>query len=627
MRPGDELAGRYVAKEVIGTGRSGEVWLAHDTVVGQDVALKPERIEGDRETALQLLGEARALAKFRDHPHVVTLFDVVTEAPAQDTATTYWFVMEYVPGGLARKPPLPPRQAARIGAQLATALAALHEAGVVHCDVKPANIGLTRYGKAKLLDFGAAYRVGGVETITANRPYGFTPDYAAPELARGNVPRPASDVFCLAATLHALVTGAPPRGDAEGRTGGEDGERLTCWKAEQGVVEIDARAVGALYPVLSAMLRRDPARRPDALEAGRLLAAVAERGDRRPRGRRWLLTAALAVSAAVAAALLTVPGGRADRDDDAVTGAGRGSAQRQLPGDPSPGAARSLVGDPHTADVCALADTAAFDRFGKSHVDVDYGNFDRCDVLVQTDDRNRIDVSFQLRDGSPPEVSLPSRTIGEIAVREEPPAEDECGLLLSHGKRGEAGDVVRVRVDVGEGTVAGGAATLCTVAEAAARSAADALNRGPLPRRRPGYPADSLAWADACGLLDARALSAAVPGISAGTPEAGVANWSCEWFSDIDDLEAGIAFFRDQPKSARDGDPVRLGGRDAVVVPAGNGDRTCTAFVLYREYSGHDAETAAEMLRLYVGGLRPAAELCDMVTGLAAAAAAKLPAD
>ncbi|GHF24581.1 serine/threonine-protein kinase [Streptomyces fumanus] len=637
MRPGDELAGRYVVKEVIGTGQGGEVWLAHDTVVGQDVALKPERIEGDRETALRLLGEARALAKFRDHPHVVTLFDVVPEAAEGDAATRYWFVMEHVPGGLDREPPLPPRQAARIGAQLATALAALHEAGVVHCDVKPANIGLTRYGTAKLLDFGAAYRVGGVETITANRPYSFTPDYAAPELARGNVPLPASDVFCLAATLHALVTGAPPRGDAGGgtdgpgadRAGGGDGARLACWKAEQGIVEIDAKAVGPLHPVLSAMLRRDPGGRPDAAEARRLLAAVAEHEDRRPR-RRWLLTAALAVSAALAVAvavtLSTFSADRAGPGDDTVKGAGRGSAQRQLPGDSAPGAARSLIGDPRTADVCALADTAAFDRFGESHVDVDYGNFDRCDVLVQTDDRNRIDVSFQLRDGSPPEVSLPSRTIGEIAVREEPPAEDECGLLLSHGDRGETGDVVRIRVDVGEGTVAGGAATLCTVADAAARSAADALNRGPLPRRRPGYPADSLAWADACALLGAKALSAAVPGISAGTPQVGVANWSCEWFSDVDDLEAGISFFRDQPKSARDGDPVRLGGRDAVVVPEGNDDRTCTVFVLYREYSGHDAETAAEMLRLYVGGLRPVAELCAMATDLAAAAAAKLPA-
>lgn len=336
VRPGDEFADRYVLKEVIGAGRGGDVWLAHDTVLGQDVALKPERVEGDRETAVRrLLGEPRALAKFRDHPHVVTLFDVVTVPsdgdtegdPAGDAGETYWFVMEYVPGGgLDRQPPMSPERVARIGAQLADALAALHEAGIVHCDLKPANVGLTRRGAAKLLDFGAAYRAGGSETITANGPYSFTPDYAAPELARGNVPRPASDVFCLAATLYALVTGSPPRGGEPGADGdgagaaGEDQDRLTYWKAEQGVVEMDAAAVGPLHPVLGAMLRRDPRQRPDAAEAGRLLAAVAEHGapdpDGRPaapgggrprRRRRALLAAALGVGAAIVLSLVAVP--------------------------------------------------------------------------------------------------------------------------------------------------------------------------------------------------------------------------------------------------------------------------------------------------------------------------------
>jgi serine/threonine protein kinase len=275
VRSGDAFADRYVLREVIGTGRGGEVWLAHDTVVGQDVALKPERTGGADETAVRrLLGEPRAMAKFRDHPHVVTLFDVVTGKQDETGAQTYWFVMECVPGGgLDRQPAITPVRAARIGAQIADALAALHASGIVHCDVKPANIGLGRHGTAKLLDFGAAYRVGGSETITVNGPFSFTPDYAAPELARGNVPRPASDVFCLGATLHALVTGAPPRGDVDpgdaGPTGdeGDESERLRYWKAEQGVVDLDAAAVGPLHPVLTAMLQRDPRLRPDAREA------------------------------------------------------------------------------------------------------------------------------------------------------------------------------------------------------------------------------------------------------------------------------------------------------------------------------------------------------------------------
>ncbi|GCB52870.1 serine/threonine-protein kinase [Streptomyces sp. NL15-2K] len=630
MRSGEELAGRYVLKEVIGSGRSGNVWLAHDTVVGQDVALKPERIEGDRETAVRrLLGEPRAMAKFRDHPHVVTLFDVVTvpQDGDSDGTDTYWFITEYVPGGgLDGQPPMSPLQAARIGAQLADALAALHEAGIVHCDVKPANIGLSRRGTAKLLDFGAAYRVGGTETITANGPFSFTPDYAAPELARGNVPRPASDVFCLATTLHALVTGSPPRGgtdeDAGHRQKGdtEDTERLRYWKAEQGVVEIDAAAVGPLAPVLTAMLQRDPRQRPDAAEVKRRLEAIAGpdpdapegKSAGRPRWRRPLLAAALGAGVLLALGLVVLPGD--DGDGRATQESGRSRLTEGTDAKQS-----ALIGDPHTANLCALADPDALGKFGKAEVDLDYGNFDRCDMLVRPDDKTRIDVSIQLRPGSPPESSQPSRTIGKVGIIDEPPESDECGLLLTPPD----GTVVTVRVNVGEGSVLGGSATLCTVADVAAESAADVLNQGPLPRRSPPYPDASLAWASACELLDTKALKV-VPGLKVGAPDVGVANWSCEWSSDIDDLEAEVGFFRDQPKSTDDGELIKLSGYDAFVVPEGNGDETCTVFVEYRRYGGQNAETAAEMLRLHVGGQRPVNELCDMVADLAAPAAAEL---
>ncbi|MDO0910017.1 serine/threonine-protein kinase [Streptomyces sp. DT2A-34] len=655
MRSGDEFADRYVLKEVIGAGRGGDVWLAHDRVVGQDVALKPERTESDGETAVRrLLGEPRAMAKFRDHPHVVTLFDVVTvprdwngdgdghgdEAEAESAgagARTYWFVMEYVPGGgLDRQPTVSPARAARIGAELADALAALHDAGIVHCDVKPANIGLTRRGSAKLLDFGAAYRVGGAETITVNGPFSFTPDYAAPELARGNVPRPASDVFCLAATLHALVTGAPPRGGtpeddaAPDRTGdgGEEAERLRYWKAEQGVVELDAAAVGPLYPVLTAMLHRDPRQRPDAAEVRRLLAEVAAAdpetaGDTAPtvtgrrRRRLPLIASALGISAVLALGLVVIP----DRDD-AKTGAEPGRSRAQE--DASDGEPQALIGDPHTADVCKLTDPAALDQFGNGdgdvEVDVDYGNFDRCDVLVSIDDQTRIDVSIRLLRGSPPEGSKPSRTIGRIGVREEQAESDECKLLLTSDGDSD-GSLVGVRVNMGKGSVHGGNATLCTVADKAAASAAEVLNRGPLPRRSPAYPRASLAWANACELLDAKALSV-VPGLKVDVPDVGIANWSCEWSSDVDDLEVTVAFHRDQPKSAADGaSSVTLSGYRTIIEPD---DDTCTAFVEYRRYSGQDAETAAEMVRLDVSGQRPTDRLCPMAEDLAASAAAEL---
>ncbi|MEU1050437.1 hypothetical protein ABZ400_35605 [Streptomyces sp. NPDC005897] len=384
--------------------------------------------------------------------------------------------------------------------------------------------------------------------------------------------------------------------------------------------------MGPLYPVLTAMLRRDPLRRPDAAEAKRLLETVTGDGQRPSRSpgdavtgqrpRRWpRRAAALGAGAVLTLGLVVAHDGGAGKTAPPPV---RSRPAQETPG----GDAGVLVGDPHTADVCALADPAALDRFGdeEAHVDVDYGNFDRCDVLVGIDGSTRIDVSIRVLPGPSPEGSQPSRTVGRIDIREEQAEHNECELLLTSD--GDTDAQVAVRVNMGKGSVAGGNATLCTVADRAAASAAKVLNRGPLPRRSPSYPRTSLAWADACALLDTRALSV-VPGLEVDVPDIGVANWSCTWSSGADDLDAKIAFFRDQPKSAvHGGTAATLSGFRSLVEPSD--EDTCTAFVEYRRYSGLDAETAAEMVRIDVAGQRPMDKLCAMTGDLAASAAAEL---
>jgi hypothetical protein len=654
VRPGDKFAGRYVLREVIGAGRSGDVWRAHDSVVGQDVALKPESVVGDREAAVRrLLGEPRAMAKFRDHPHVVTLYDVV--AVPHNGVETYWFVMEHVPGGgLDQRPPMSPAQVARIGAQLADALVALHESGIVHCDIKPANIGLTRRGTAKLLDFGAAHRFAGAETVTVNGPFSYTPDYAAPELAQGNIPRPASDVFCLGATLYALVTGAPPRGSdpatvggeptTTGTTTGEDLGRLSYWKAEQGFVEMNVAAVGPLYPVLAVMLQRDPRRRPDAVEVRRLLAGIAGPDSYAPRSisserprRRWplLAGAATAGAALLTLGLVVIPGD----DDGGEVEAGPGrpgqptvaetaeTAETAPTDDDAPkNTGPDLIGDPHTANVCALAQPADFGSWGDAGLDPDYGNFDRCDMLIEQTGGGRVDVEIHLQQGEQPERSEPAIEIGGIGIHEQPPESDQCERLLLPIGADPEGIIVGIRVNVGEEPVEGGSGTLCAVANQAAETAARTLADGPIPRHS-GYPDNSLAKKNACALLEAEELTAAVPGINTEPDEIGVANWECQWESSVDELEARVQFDRDQPpKRNSDGDyPLELDKYDAIVDEGGNGDDTCTVFLQYREYIGQNGETAAEMVRLIVGGQRTMDQRCQMATDLTRSVASHLP--
>ena len=144
------------------------------------------------------------------HPHVISMFDVVVhdERP--------WLVMEYLPSKslaamLAESGPMEPRVVAEIGRQVADGLAAAHAAGVVHRDVKPGNVLIADDGRVKLTDFGVSRAVDDVQ-LTRTGLIAGTPAFLSPEVARGQEPTAASDVFALGATLYAAVEGRPPFG-------------------------------------------------------------------------------------------------------------------------------------------------------------------------------------------------------------------------------------------------------------------------------------------------------------------------------------------------------------------------------------------------------------------------------
>ena len=203
------IAARYQVERTIGKGGMGTVWLARDERLGRDVAVKqigllPGETAPDLARAMR---EARSSAVL-NHPNVVSIYDVVEENDR------IWLVMEYVPcrtlGQIIKQDgPLTPEAAVGIGAQVADGLAAAHAVRTIHRDVKPGNILVTAEGVAKISDFGIA-RAHDQGQLTRTGMVIGTPEYFAPELARGEDPTIEVDVWALGATLYAAVEGQPP---------------------------------------------------------------------------------------------------------------------------------------------------------------------------------------------------------------------------------------------------------------------------------------------------------------------------------------------------------------------------------------------------------------------------------
>ena len=207
---GDRL-GSYEILAPLGAGGMGEVYKARDTRLGRTVALKllPSELAADPVSRRRLLQEAQAASSL-NHPNIVVIYDISSH---QDRD---FLVMEYVPGRTLKDliPPggLPFDQLAGLGSQIALALGAAHAAGVVHRDVKPANIIVTEDRQAKVLDFGIA-RISRDDTVTNLTDAGHvvgTVAYMSPEQIRGGDADFRSDIFALGCVLYEAAAGHRP---------------------------------------------------------------------------------------------------------------------------------------------------------------------------------------------------------------------------------------------------------------------------------------------------------------------------------------------------------------------------------------------------------------------------------
>jgi serine/threonine protein kinase len=268
----DLIAGRYRLLAQVGTGGMGVVWRARDDVLGRTVALKELTAHSvlaaagaglEDEGSRRAMREARIAARLH-HPNVIGVYDIVEHEGRP------FLVMEFLASRslaqlMAAGVRLPPQETARIGVQLASALDAAHDAGIVHRDVKPGNVLLAEDGAVKLTDFGISRAVGDT-TVTASGVLLGTLGYIAPEVAQGQTADSRSDVYSLGATLYAAVEGQPPFGT-------DDNAVAMLYRIVHGDL-IPARQAGPLEPALLWMLDRDPQRRPTMQQVRQALKAV-----------------------------------------------------------------------------------------------------------------------------------------------------------------------------------------------------------------------------------------------------------------------------------------------------------------------------------------------------------------
>ncbi len=274
LSPGSTIAG-YEVEAVVGSGGIGILYRARQLRLDRPVALKLVDAEVARQPVVRerLRREARTVAAL-DHPNIVPLYEAGEEDGTLYIATR-WVDGTELGAVIRRDGPLEPRRAARIAAQIASALEVAHEQGLLHRDVKPSNMILTSEDHVYLTDFGLTKRADSASGFTAGGQMLGTIDYVAPEQIEGGEADPRGDVYGLACVLYETLVGTAP-------FAGSSGGMAKMWahlNAEPpSVREQRPEVPQALDDAIQTALAKKPEDRPSAAAFGpAVLAAVGER--------------------------------------------------------------------------------------------------------------------------------------------------------------------------------------------------------------------------------------------------------------------------------------------------------------------------------------------------------------
>ncbi|MEJ3651968.1 serine/threonine-protein kinase [Actinomycetes bacterium KLBMP 9759] len=609
------VAGRYRLLAKIGSGGMGTVWQASDQLLGRTVALKrvrldvidPVHVAVTRERTMR---EARIAAALH-HPNIVTIFDVVIDNGEP------WLVMEYVPARtlaemLDEYTTLPWADVAAIGAQISAALAAAHQAGIVHRDVKPNNILITRPGPAasvKLTDFGISHAAG-TPAITSTGVLTGTPAYFAPETAQTGETGPASDVYSLGATLYAATEGSPPFGGA--------GTNPLALLNRIATTDLPPpRNAGPLAALIQHLTARVPAARPSAAQAHAALHDIAmqlHHGGRTPTlvapaprkrsGRKLLLAgAALLTTLAVAAAVVVIVGNRPSAAPPAAAPAPPSSAAAA----PQPSAG------PRTADPCGLIDLPALaEKFGPTEIVVGFEDFAECTADVTIGSQSTLlFVEFETAEQAKSVgIATPSGAFPQVT----PGAVTNDNVCRSRLFLDDS-----TSVELSASPPEGSTLDSCAISSFSATAAEAILRRGGLPQRQPDG-ASVLAGLDACTLL----TPTEVDGNAADRVVRydGYAQWTCLW--EIGEMTAEVVFVRDYEFSGHS--QLTTIGTHSAATDAVDPDR-CDISLLQRTFDpAGSGDTRIEATELRLFGSKPGTAVCTEATRLATIIEGRLPA-